>query len=468
MHLTKHQRADLISLVELVFSIAFITLLFIAYIPEIVPRDAGGSSIKISILVSVLLVGAAFFLCVQGAKTGVQQLFVQFAQHFFDLSWDEAADLIDHLLYGLPQRPPKKPLLRVYEGQTDPDGPTVMYKVGGPGFLSIAHDSAVVTSKLGRLCRVLGPGFYELAPFERVWDVVDLRPQRRSLRVEFMTLDGIPAYCDVEIRFRVANSPGSTSSSAASYLQEETLPSQAYPFNAEAVLQLTTSKYIKSRAGSGRVQDWRYGLVNGALDGFVRDRLEQYTLDDFINPRYWAMHEGGTVEPAAPPPVKPTALKETQKFVEEQMAATAKERGLVVESVQLMPVQPAEEAISRQWLEFWQAKLQRNIDLYTLDEEAKRADLLAAAGVEAQVEVINSMLTQIQDLAQNDYKVPSQLIVMSFMEVLRAMADRDPAVQQLMFQQAESLIHIVNAIQKKKTPFGPALPSAARLTRPKA
>ncbi len=463
-HITKRQRTGLLFLGAIVLSLAFVVILLITYFPDYMVADIEkGRQVLWGVLLSVLILGGAFAAYGYVAMSSMWQLFIQFARHFLNISWDEAQEWVECLLSGLPVEPPFRPFLRVFEGRADPDGPPVMLKIGGPGFLSIAHDSAVVTSRLGRLCRVLGPGFYELAPFERVWDVIDLRPQRRNLHVEFMTLDGIPAYCDAEVRFRVADPPEDVRSYG---VPEETPAPQAYPFNAEAVLKLATNKYVRSREGSGRIQDWCVGLVGGALDGIIRNQLERYTLDEFINPRYWAMYEGSTVEPAVPPPVKPEAFKEVQAAVEKEIAAVAKERGIFVESVQLMPVQPAEEAISRQWLEFWQAKLQRGINTYALDEEAKRTELLTAAGAEAQAELINAMLTRIQDLIRHDVKVPPQLIIMSFLEVLRAMADRDLEVQQLMFQQAESLIRVVNAIQKKKTPFGPATPTTTQPAKP--
>lgn len=447
----KHRRVGLILLGAGVLGLAVLVTLLIAYFPDILSNKEGASPIKWSILLSVLLLGLAFVAYLGNTVFTVWRSFTQFAEHFYDLSAHDAGQLIEHLLNGPRRELPLHPILRVQEGQVDPDGPAALLKAGGPGYLSVAHDSVVVTSQLSRLRRVLGPGFHELAPFERVWDVIDLRPQRRSLHVEFMTLDGIPAYCDAEMRFRVAGPP----LDERLYSREENRLSQPYTFDAEAILKLATSKYVKSREGSGRIQDWRIGLVNGALDGYMRDELEKYPLDAFFNPRYWTTT---TAEPAAPPPVKPDALKAVQAVVEEKIIATARERGVVVESLHLAPVLPDEDAISRQWLEFWQAKLQRDIDSYTLDEEMKRAELKAQANVHAQVEIVNIMLERMQELNQDDIGVPPALIAMCFMDVLRTMSDRDPAVQQLMFQQAESLIHIVNAIQKKKTPFGPAMP----------
>ncbi len=448
-------RLIVVSTIVLIVFLAFTVALLVAFFPAIFPEDADLHPLNL------LLFSAAFGVYLYVAIATVLELLAQFAEQFYDLSREDARHLIQYLLTGIPVEPPKRPLLRIQEGQTLPDGPLVMYmdKVGGPGYFSVAHDSAIVTGKLGKLRRVLGPGFYTAEPFEKVWDVIDLRPQRRSLRVEFMTTDGIPAYCDAEIRFQVAGS-GHTD---FAYSYEENIPAQPYPFNPALILKLATSKYVKSREGAGRVQDWRIGLVNGALDGLLRDTLEKYSLDHFFNPRYWALRSEGAIDKASPPPEKPIALLEIQAKIEEEMKRIATDRGIVVDMVQLGPVLPDEEAISRQWLEFWQAKAQRPVTAYNLSEDARRHKLLEKTSVDAQVELVTSMLSKLQDLDEQKSEVPAQLIVMSFMDVLRTMSDRDPAVQLLMYQQAESLMRIINAIQKDKAPFAiaastPALP----------
>ncbi|MBN2394369.1 MAG: hypothetical protein JXR84_26785 [Anaerolineae bacterium] len=452
---SENEPPRLISLfaVVLIAFLAFTVFLIIAFFPTVFRDEPDLHPLNL------LLFSAAFALYLFFAITTILQLLTQFAEQFHNLSHEEAQHLSSYLFTGLPIEPPKRPLLRIQEGHTLPDGPLVMYmdKVGGPGYFSIAHDSAIVTGRLGKLQRVLGPGFYKAEPFEKVWDVIDLRPQRRSLHVEFMTTDGIPAHCDVEIRFQVAGS----SRADFYYPHEENIPPQPYPFNSAVILKLATSKYVKSREGAGRVQDWRIGLVNGALDGTIRDTLEKYSLDHFFNPRYWALQSDGTADKTSPPPEKPIALLEIQARIEEAIKRVATERGIVVDTVQLGPILPDEDAISRQWLEFWQAKAQRPVTAYNLSEDARRQRMLEKTSVDAQVELVTSMLSKLQDLDEQKSDVPAQLIVMSFMDVLRTMSDRDPAVQLLMYQQAESLMRIINAVQKDRAPFAIVAPAQA-------
>ncbi len=434
--------------IVLISFLAFSVFLLVAFFPAIFPEDANLHPSNL-VLFCVAFGVYLFFVILT-----VYHLLTQFAEHFHDLSREDAQCLSRYLGGGLPSKPPARPQMRIQEGQIVSDGPLVRYldKIGGPGHFSVAHDSIIVTGKLGRLWRVLGPGFHRVEPFEKVWDVIDLRPQRRSLRVEFMTTDGIPAYCDVEIRFRVA----SLASENPYQLHEEGVPPQPYLFDPAIILKLATSKYVKSREGTGRVQDWRIGLVSGALDGILRDTLERYSLDHFFNPRYWVLETEGMADRVSQPPEKPLVLVEIQARIEAEIKKVATERGIIVDTLQLGPVLPAEEAISRQWLEFWQAKIQRPVVAYNLSEEARRHKIVEKTSVDAQVELLTGMLSKIQDLSQRDSGVPAQLIVMSFMDVLRTMSDRDPAVQLLMYQQAESLMHIINAVQKDKPPFGPA------------
>jgi len=450
-------RLILLSIVVLIAFLAFTVSLLVAFWPAISARDADDKRLLHPFNLFLFSVGFGIYLFV--ALSTVFHLLTQFAEQFHDLSREEAQHLSFYLFAGVPVEPPKRPLLRIQEGRALPEGPLVMYmdKVGGPGYFSVAHDSAIVTGRLGKLRRVLGPGFYKAEPFEKVWDVIDLRPQRRSLRVEFMTTDGIPAYCDAEIRFQVAGS----SKADFYYPHEANIPPQPYPFNPTIILKLATSKYVKSRDGAGRVQDWRIGLVRGALDGLIRDKLEKYSLDHFFNPRYWALQNDGTADKTSPPPEEPVALLKIQAEIEEEIKRVATDRGIVVDTVQLGPILPDEDAISRQWLEFWQAKAKRPVTAYSLSEDACRRKILEETSVDAQVELVTSMLSKLQDLDQQKSDVPAQLIVMTFMDVLRTMSDRDPAVQLLMYQQAESLMRIINAIQRDGAPFGPPTSQAA-------
>ncbi len=373
-------------------------------------------------LINLVTLTAALGLSMILSVTVVIRAFSRFVMAFYDLPPEKTMDVVSHLLYGGEMDLLSGRVLEIQQGHLDPDGPAILQKVGGPGLLRIAHDSAVITQRMARLYRVLGPGLHHLESFEKVWDVVDLRPQRRTLHIDFMTRDGIPASCDADIRFRIDGG------------HQEPNQQSPYPYLETAVLSVTTGK--RSRDAEGQeLQDWTQRIANGVLAGVIRNGLEQYPLDEFLNPRYWLPH------PSTPHP-QPLSLPELEAQIHAQVQQIGHQIGVDVENVQLGPVLPTEDAIPRQWLEFWQARLQRLADESAIEGDAVYADLLLQAQVNAKVELVTTMLGEVQDLNQAGMDVPPQLIVLSFIDVLRTAAESNPNVQKLMFQQAENLMRI--------------------------
>lgn len=321
------------------------------------------------------------------------------------------ADFIIHRFYGLPTRPPFPYTLRVQEGRVIPEGHPVLRKLGGPGFISIAHDSAVVTTCMGRLERVLGPGFFKLRPFERVWDVVDLRPQKRTVRVEATTREGVPVYCDAEIRFRIDSGD-----------QKSSLE-RPYPFLEDAVFRAAVKQ--RRRAGNA-IQRWESRVADGILDGEVRDRLERMWLDEIVLPDDQQ---------------KDSMLRRLEQDIEQSVREAARGLGVVVESVQLGPITPLDEDVSRQWLESWRAIWQQQVTTELAQGEAANILYGERARIMAQTSFLAEMGEALKPFQNVD--VPPALITMKFLEVMRSLSDSDPAVRSLMFNQAESLRRLV-------------------------
>lgn len=403
--------------------------------------------------VNFLVLVAGFGIALAASAFHVLRALRQYTQAVHDLSPDDADELATRLVLG-PETYAAMPLLRVQAGRVDLDGPPVVHKVGGPAKLSVDLNNAVVTSRLGTLHRVLGAGLHTLEPFERVWDVVDLRPQRRTVTVGFVTRDGIPATCQVGIVCRVAH-PGYTAATDDRAMP----PAPPFSYDEDAVLRVATAKHVRGLEGSNRIIDWITSLVSNVLEREVRDTLEHYRLDEFLNPQYWLRSEEGPPRSAAVPRFVPDLETEIGRAVRSE----ARKRGVMVERVELGTVRPTEAAISRQWLEFWQAKLQTGIDRYTMEAETAHEQLAETARFEAQVVFVNRMLEEVQRLRSAGMTIPPQLVIAGFIEVLHSMSESNPAAQQALLQQADSLLRVVNAIQDEGSPFKasgtPQLPS---------
>lgn len=320
-------------------------------------------------------------------------------------------DFITHRFLGLPMRPPYPYTLRVEGGRVSPEAHPILRKLGGPGFISIAHDSAVVTARAGRLERVLGPGFFKLRPFEYVWDVVDLRPQKRTVRVEATTRDGVPVYCDAEIRFHIDAG------------DQKPSVERPYPFLEDAVFRAAVRQ--RRRAGKA-IQRWESRVADGILDGEVRDRLERLWLDEIVLPDDQQ---------------KTSLLKTLEQEVQQAVREAARGLGVVVEEVQLGPIMPLEEDVSKQWLESWRAIWQQQISSDLAQGEAASILYGERARIMAQANFLARMGEALKPY--QNVEVPPALVMMKFLEVMRSLSDSDPAVRSLMFNEAESLRRLV-------------------------
>ena len=421
-------------------------LAFAASLPIVLWSEAG-YTIRPVDQIDFLVLVAGFGIALVTASGHMMRVLRQYSQALHDVSAEDAAGLVDRMVLGSDPYVVRAPVLRVQAGQVDLNGPPIVHKVGGPAKLSVDLHNVVVTSRMGTLYRILGPGFHDLEAFERVWDVVDLRPQRRTLTVEFVTRDGMPASCQVSIVCRVAP-PGDGASNS-----RETDAPPSFGYDVEAILRVTTSKCVRKVEGSHRVVDWVTGIVSDVLEETVRDRLELHRLDEFLNPQYGLEDEDGPPRIAT----SPKLITDLESEIEAEVRAKARERGVVVDRVEMGTVRPAEDAISRQWLEFWQAKLQKGIDRYTMEAQASHEQLAANARFEARVTFVNRMLEEMQSYHEEGLTVPPQLVIASFMEVLHSMGNLWPEARQVLMREVGNLMCVVGALQEGDV-RGPASP----------
>ncbi len=370
-----------------------------------------------------IILPVAFCVILGVAAYTVRVFFVQFTQHLYTLSLEEATKLVERLLFGVYATPPLSPLLSVREGQADPDGPETLHSVGGPGFLSIGHDSAAVVERGGIITRVLGPGGHRLDDFERVWDVVDLRPQRRKITVQANTRDGIPVSCQTEIRFHIDNGENfPTPRNSSSY--------RFTPVTEKSVLNVTTSKVALAPGSPRRTTDWTIRISNGILDGAVRNRIEEFRLDEILAPRR-------TGRPF---------IENLEEEIEASVRKTALDLGVHVDRVQLSPILPSEEDISQQWLESWRSAWELKASRDKARAKAAGSKEVRLARIRAQATLLTNLIENVQEISAAGGAISPSLVLMHFMDVARSLAESDTMVRSTMFPQIESLGRIIESV----------------------
>lgn len=416
----------------------FTLLLFVTGLDPFQPvAEARGLLQKALAFVGSLPVGM-FTACVM-AFLAARTLLLQFMQPLYDLSPQEANKLLWRIMVGVYKKPPLDPIMLVDKGRSDPDGPDTLYKVGGPGHLGVSHDTAMLLERGGRITRVVGAGGAgpcRLEAFEKIWDVIDLRPQNRTVQVPANTRDGIPVTCKVETRFRVRR-PGDTLDGPM--MQP---PLEFTEEDQKWVLKLATNKVTLDGSGERKMSDWRIRITNSVIDGEVRDCIENYRTDELFDP----IRSG------------PSMLTIIEDRITPLIREKAWKQGVKIDYVHLVSIMPDVGELSEQWLELWRSKWQIEAAKDKAVAEALPQKAYDIARIKARAELLDALLEPLKKITAEDAKGFSTEVLLEFLHVMQSMAEKDPLVQSTMFQQLESLNLMITQILEGAGDTPPALP----------
>ncbi len=306
-------------------------------------------------------------------------------------------------------------------------GEDILKKIGGPGGLVIHQDTAVVLEQGGKLTRVIrGPGFPHLAPFEKVWDVLDLRPQRWVFPVSAITYDGIPITYDADVRFQIGDTE-------------------------EDIFKAATCKWIRDawRTEEDRLMIWTRRVIIGETEGVLRSILARYTLDQLIDAE---------------------CRQAVRDELEQRLEAIAPGLGVKILHVVLGDIKLKGQVL-QQWLETWRAERERERSKTIVEGQAERARTLEAARTEARRRMLDRTAEDLNEMAKRGEKLSSRLVVLSFIEMLKR-----TALEQSLYS-PENMIRTLEMLRRKiemgalplvegetTSPSPPSLPPLSRLT----
>jgi hypothetical protein len=295
------------------------------------------------------------------------------------------------------------PFLVVREGKVTMGAGSTVDKVGGPGSLVIYNDNAVVTERCGKPYRVLGPGFPALERFEKIWEIVDLRPQRWPFKVNAMTREGIPVSCIADVSFKIDD----RERDERGHLRpKQPTNSKPYPYTPEAVFTAATSRWVRPPDWTKHSQDWTGRVMIGFTEGTLRNILAEYRLDWLIAPT------GSDTE-------HPREV--IRRRLEEQLRQKATNVGAKILRVDLGEIEVDDEQIPHQWLELWQADWESRALATRVEGEA---ELLGMEVVQsrAQAEMIISLTQHLQSVAVSEEKLQGYLLATRLVQALRLMS----------------------------------------------
>lgn len=281
-------------------------------------------------------------------------------------------EFLIHRLFG---RPGFSPYLIIGGGEIVMGGESVKQR-GGPAGIVLRQDSAVILEAGGVLTRVIrGPGFPHLQPFETIWDIIDLRPQRWPFKVSAITHDGIPITYEVAIKFQVG------------------------PTN-DDILKAATCKWIRDawRSEPDRVMDWPKRVVIGETEGTMRNKiLALYDLDELLEAH---------------------VRQQIRRELFETLKATAeRDFGVEIMEVTLQDV-TFQGQVLEEWAKTW--KMQRDLEVAKIESEERVQEMKLVERARSQVrqEMLDSTVKTLNAMAQQRKSVPVDYVLLSFIDMV--------------------------------------------------
>jgi regulator of protease activity HflC (stomatin/prohibitin superfamily) len=259
--------------------------------------------------------------------------------------------------------------------------------LGGPGIVLTNADHAVAVYSGAGFRRVSPPGVTFTHWAEEVQEIIDLRPQLRSLHpIVAKTKDGIDIEVVAFTPFRIATSG------------REVELGHPFPYAEVAIRKAIHAQRVAYE--DEQKQGWDK-LVRQTCERVMRDIIAEYTLDELSS----------LYDPARDPRAEIAARM--RDGVRKQIEAW----GLELIGGGISNLCPPEEVI-QQRIEHWKAHWERKIKILEAEAEAEEERRLGIARAEAQMEMILRITEALEQVPTLDSERWNDLIVLRLLDKL--------------------------------------------------
>lgn len=349
-------------------------------------------------------------------------------------------------LFGRPWPLFKYPYILVSNGEIkedDRDKFLANPHLGGPGQLIVGSNNAVVLERYGKISRIEGPGRVFVDRFERIREIIDLRPQTKTTPATVYTKDGIALKTDITVRFQIKGGTPTLT--------------QPYPFDKEALMTATRSETwrVLPTGKDGRMNwiDKVMGNVESTLRGIVAQRkLDQVFdfTDDDLDPR-----------------------QEISQAMLSQLKAESEKLGVSMLDVILGPFKADNAKIEEQLRTVWQTDKKAQAGVTRARSKAKALQLRQNAYAQAKLNMMDEIAAEFNRLREMQEGLPSEqqkdltpyLVALQFTETLRRMA-ADSGTRNIMPMEAISMLDSLNQRLLGKEQTSPSQTDSSPSTNP--
>lgn len=258
--------------------------------------------------------------------------------------------------------------------------------LAGPGIVINRCDHLVAMFGGLKFTGVRAPGLTFTGTYDRIYAVVDLRPQLRAFPVKAETKDGVPVTIVAFTPFRINAG------------ERQPRLGAPYPFDEKAVFRAVHDQPVEHKwgqDGDGRATEkqdqvpWDE-LVPRIAPPLLKDIIVEYTCDELCAPG----------DPR-------TEIK--QKF-KERITKEMEPCGIQVLGGGISNIIPADEGVIKQRIENWKADWQRKIEIELGKGEAEAARQLESVRTQAQIKVMRDVASLLSDKVVSEKVIALRLI----------------------------------------------------------
>lgn len=232
--------------------------------------------------------------------------------------------------------------------------------------------------------RPTGPGFVTLYHKEDIRSVIDLRVQMRQQPVHVNTRDGIPVGTTLTAIFQVNQDRAAN-------------PQLLFPFDSKAIFHLS---YLHTVNVEGKAYGWTEQLTPRAA-ALLTAEMTQFNLDALIH------YPTTAVSP----------LDEITRRIHQMLKGEFNAKGVNVIAIKAGPLQLPKE-VQEQNIANWRAEWQRKIKIEEATGQAEEIRRKKQARARAQVEIIQTIIQNLETMRQGGESDLYQVIVLRLIDAL--------------------------------------------------
>jgi hypothetical protein len=274
-----------------------------------------------------------------------------------------------------------------------------------------------------------------LERFERIKEVVDLRPQTKEDTIKPWTKDGIRIKMDIRVEIQINASQTAVLNSSKF----------RYPFDADAVKSAVEFTSVRLEDGKLQESDWidsAWGNITGEFAGFVA----AHSLDElFLSPRAESHTNGNHKNNDPEEDMEQLLSREISEQVTNKVSANLEKNGIKVLNLQITHIEVPEQ-VRKLRIKYWETVRLKISAQRNSRAEAEHIRARELTHAESQRTMLMTILKRLENVDPKDLTEP---LILSLSGILDQGLD-DPIVRPLIAKESFAVLERMRKLLEEK------------------